>query len=60
MLLKYKKKGRDLDESLKQDDVLAEKRKAKEQLRLMGRVLPTKRDFEHERSLQIIATKGVV
>lgn len=26
----------------------------------MGRTLPTKAEFEHERTLQIIATKGVV
>jgi len=26
----------------------------------MGRVIPTKSEMEHERSLQIIATKGVV
>ena len=26
----------------------------------MGRVIPTKADTEHERGLQIVATKGVV
>jgi hypothetical protein len=59
-LLKYKKKARDLDEKLAQEDADHKKRILKEQRRLLGRLLPTKADTEHERSLQIIATKGVV
>lgn len=59
-LLKYKKKARDLDEKLAQEDADHKKRILKEQRRLMGRLLPTKSEIEHERSLQIIATRGVV
>ena len=59
-LLKYKKKARDLDEKLALEDADHKKRILKEQRRLLGRLLPTKADNEHERSLQIIATKGVV
>jgi hypothetical protein len=45
---------------LAKDDEAHKKRQQKEQTRLMGRILPTKDDFEHERTLQIVATKGVV
>lgn len=60
VLAKYKKKGRDLDAMNAADAEAHKKRVLKEQQRLMGRVLPSKTDYEHERSLQIIATKGVV
>lgn len=59
-LVKYKKKARDVDEKIAADEAETKKRLLKEQRRLMGRLLPTKADNEHERSLQIIATKGVV
>ena len=36
------------------------KRAAKEQIKLMGRHIPTVDDEEQERELQIIAAKGVV
>ena len=39
---------------------LRKKRIIKEQIRLMGRHIPTAEDEDHERELQIIATKGVV
>jgi hypothetical protein len=51
VLSKYKKKSRDLDAALAKDDEATKKRQLKEQTRLMGRVLPTKEDYEHERSL---------
>ena len=50
-LFKYKKKARDLDEKLAQEDADHKKRILKEQRRLLGRLLPTKADTEHERSL---------
>jgi Rrp15p len=59
-LVKYKKKVRDLDDKLAKEDAENKKRLLKEQRRLMGRIMPTKADNEYERSLQIIATKGVV
>ena len=36
------------------------KRIAKERQRLMGRVIPTKLEYEAERELQIVATRGVI
>ena len=60
VLVKYKKKERDIEEKKAEEDAELKKRQAKEKQRLMGRRLPTKDDNEHERELQIIATKGVV
>ena len=60
ILVKYKKKERDLDEQKAHEDKEHKKRILKEKQRLMGRRMPTKDDNEHERELQIIATKGVV
>ena len=60
VLVKYKKKERDLEEQKAKDDAEHKKRILKEKQRLMGRRIPTKDDNEHERELQIIATKGVV
>ena len=60
MLSKYKKKSRDLDASIAQTETETKKRLAKEAARLLGRILPSKSEYEHERSLQIVATKGVV
>ena len=60
VLVKYKKKERDIEERKAEEDAELKKRQAKERQRLMGRRLPTKDDNEHERELQIIATKGVV
>ena len=59
-LSKYKKKTREADEKIAKEDEEQKKRIKKEQQRLLGRVIPTKSEMEHERSLQIIATKGVV
>lgn len=60
VLPKYKKKERDLNETIAQQDAETKKRYQKEQMRLMGRAIPNKHDDEKERALQIIATKGVV
>ena len=60
VLVKYKKKERDIEEQKSKEDAEIKKRQAKERQRLMGRRMPTKDDNEHERELQIIATKGVV
>lgn len=60
VLSKYKKKTRDLDTQIAAEEVEKKKKYAKEQARLMGRMLPTKAEDEHERELQIVATKGVV
>lgn len=60
VLTKYKKKERDLNATLAEEEAETKKRHLKEQMRLMGRAIPNKHDDERERSLQIIATKGVV
>ncbi len=60
VLAKYKKKARDIEASKIKDEKDRRKRALKEKQRLMGRVMPSKTDMEHERELQIIATKGVV
>ena len=60
ILAKYKKRSREVEEERKASEDLAKKRALKEKQRLMGRVLPTRLDNDHERELQIIATKGVV
>ena len=57
---KYKKPARQQDEEKQDEDELAKKRQVKEKQRLMGRVIPTEDGAEHERELQIIATKGVI
>ena len=57
---KYKKPARQQDEEKQDEDELAKKRQVKEKQRLMGRVIPTENGVEHERELQIIATKGVI
>lgn len=49
-----------MDAKIAQEEADNKKRLLKEQRRLMGRLLPTKGENEHERALQIIATKGVV
>ena len=41
MLVKYKKKARDIEMDKKKQDEESKKRAAKEKLRLMGRRLPT-------------------
>ena len=51
MLSKYKKRARVIEEEKKEEDANAKKRLVKEQQRLMGRVIPTKVDNEHEREL---------
>ena len=60
ILAKYKKKARDLDEAKAKEEVERKKAAQKEKQRLMGRRIPTKEDAEKERSLAIVATKGVV
>lgn len=60
ILAKYKKKARDLDEAKAKEEVERKKAAVKEKQRLMGRRIPTKEDAEKERSLAIVATKGVV
>ena len=60
MLAKYKKKERVIEEAKVAEDEAHKKRLLKEKQRLMGRRIPTKDENEHERDLQIIATKGVV
>ncbi len=50
-LVKYKKKARDIDEKIAKDDAETKKRFLKEQRRLMGRLIPTKAEAEHERTL---------
>ena len=60
VLVKYKKKERDLEQQKAKEDGEHKKRILKEKQRLMGRRIPTADDNEHERGLQIIATKGVV
>ncbi len=51
VLSKYKKKSRDLDSQIATEEAEVKKRHAKEQARLLGRVLPTKAEAEHEREL---------
>ena len=51
VLVKYKKKERDLEEQKAKDDAEHKKRVLKEQQRLMGRRIPTKDDNAHERDL---------
>ena len=51
---------RDIEEAKAVEDEAHKKRLLKEKQRLMGRRIPTKAENEHERDLQIIATKGVV
>ena len=59
-MAKYKKKARDLDELKAKEESERKKAALKEKQRLMGRRIPTKEDNEKDRSLAIIATKGVV
>jgi len=60
ILAKYKKKARDLDAAKAVEDAEKKKSNLKEKQRLMGRRIPTRDDAEKERSLAIIATRGVV
>ena len=50
-LVKYKKKARDIDDKIAKDEAETKKRLLKEQRRLMGRMIPTKGEAEHERNL---------
>ena len=59
-MAKYKKKARDLDAAKAVEDAEKKKSNLKEKQRLMGRRIPTRDDAEKERSLAIIATRGVV
>ena len=60
ILAKYKRPSKEISEELRVEAELRKKQAAKEKIRLMGRHIPTVDDEEHERELQIIATKGVV
>ena len=60
MLIKYKKKARDIAEEKALREKEHKARVAKEKQRLMGRRIPTKSDNDKERALQIVATKGVI
>ena len=51
ILAKYKKRSREVEEERKAADELSKKRALKEKQRLMGRIIPTKLDNEHEREL---------
>ena len=60
ILSKYKRPAKEVSEDQRRENELRLKRLEKEKLRLMGRRIPTADDEEHERELQIIATRGVV
>jgi hypothetical protein len=59
-LAKYKRPGKEVTEEQRKESELRQKRLEKERIRLMGRHLPTVDDEDHERELQIVATKGIV
>lgn len=54
------KKRRKMQEKAAEKEKDRQRRKLHEKLRTMGRVVPSRDDMDHERELQIIATKGVV
>jgi hypothetical protein len=60
ILAKYKKPSKVVQEESLKEKELADKKKVKALVRIMGRHIPTAQDEEHEREFQIIATKGVV
>ena len=60
ILAKYKRPSKEVTEEQRKESELRQKRLEKEKIRLMGRHIPTGEDEEHERELQIIATRGVV
>ena len=60
ILAKYKRPSKEVSEEQRLEAEMRKKRAEKERIRLMGRHIPTAEDEEHERELQIIATKGVV
>jgi 5'-3' exonuclease len=59
-LSNYKKPARLAMQEKKAEDREMKKRIAKERQRLIGRVIPTKLEYEAERELQIVATRGVI
>lgn len=58
ILAKYKRPAKEVTAELKKENELKQKRLEKEKIRLMGRHLPTVEDEDHERELQVVATKG--
>ena len=60
ILSKYKAPINKAEEALRQEDLLKAKKLEKEKIRMQGRKIPKAIEQEYERSLMLVATKGVV